>query len=50
MSPKAKEMNAKINKWDLIKQGFYTARQPMECENIFINNMKKKRLIFKIYN
>ena len=57
-SPKAKEIDAKINKWDLIKlKSFCTAtetinkmrRQPMEWENIFASGMTDKGLIFKTY-
>ena len=58
MSPKAKEIHAKINKWDLIKfKSFCTAKeifdktkgQPSEWEKVFSNNMPEKRLIYKIY-
>ena len=54
----AKDIKAKINKWDLIKvKGFCTAketiykmkRQPTEWEKIFANDMTDKRLISKIY-
>ena len=57
-SPKAKEINAKINKWDLIKLiSFCTAketinkmkRQPTDQEKIFANNTTDKGLISKIY-
>ena len=56
LSPKAKEIKAKINKWDLIKI-FYTAkettdqmkRQPTEWETIFANDTTGKGLISKIY-
>ena len=56
-SPKAKEMKAKINKWDLIKlKSFCTAketidktkRQPTEWV-IFANEATDKGLISKIY-
>ena len=56
--PKAKEIKAKINKWDLIKlKSFCTAmetigktkRQPAEWEKIFANDMRDKGLISKIY-
>ena len=57
LSPKAKEMKAKINKWELIKlKSFGTAkgviktkRLPTEWENIFDNNRTSKSLISKIY-
>ena len=58
LSPKVKEIEAKINKWDLIKlKGFCTAketinkmkRQPTEWEEIFANNATDKGLISKIY-
>ena len=57
-SPKALEIKAKINKWDLIKPiSFCTAketrnkmkRQPMDCEKIFANDAPDKGLISKIY-
>ena len=56
-SPKAKELKAKINKWDLIKlKSFFKAkeiirmkRQPMEWEKIFANDSTNKGLISKIY-
>ena len=57
-SPKAKEINAKINRWDLIKlKSICTAketinktkRQPTEWEKIFANDVTDKRLISKIY-
>ena len=56
--PKAKEIKAKINKWDLIKfKSFCTAketinktkRQPTEWEKIFANDMTNKGLISNIY-
>ena len=56
--PKAKQVKAKIKKWDLIKlAGFCTAketikrteRQLMEWEKMFINNVTDNRLIPKIY-
>ena len=57
LSPKAKETEAKINKWVLIKlKAFFTAkettdktkRQPTEWEKIFANDMTDKGLISKI--
>ena len=57
-SPKAKEIKAKMNKWDLIKlKTFCTAnetinktkRQPMDWEKTFANDMTNKGLISKIY-
>ena len=57
-SPKAKEIKAKINKWDLIKlTSFCTAketinkmkRQPMEWEKIFAIYAIDKKLISKMY-
>ena len=57
-SPKAREIKAKINRWDLIKLiSFCTAkettnkmkRQPMFWEKIFANNVTDKGLIFRIY-
>ena len=57
-SSKAKEIKAKINKWDLIKLvSFCTAketinktkRQPTDWDNIFANNVTNKGLISKIY-
>ena len=58
LSPKAKEIKAKINKWDLTKlQSFCTAkltinktkRQPSEWEKIFTHKLTDKGLISKIY-
>ena len=58
LSPKEKEIKAKINKWDLIKlKSFCTAketndkmkRQLPEWEKIFANDMTNKGLISKIY-
>ena len=55
--PKAKEIRAEINKWDLIKiKSFCTAketinktkRQPKEQKKIFANDVTNKGLIFKI--
>ena len=57
-SPKAIEIKAKINKWDLIKLiRFCTAeetiskmkRQPMDWEKILTNDKIDKDLIAKIY-
>ena len=57
-SPKAIEIKAKINKWDLIKlKSFCTAketinktkRQLMDWEKIFANDVTNKDLISKIY-
>ena len=52
-------MKTKRNEWDYIRlKGFCTEKkiinkmkkQPLESENIFINDATDKRLIFKIYN
>ena len=51
------KIKAKINKWDLIKLNFYTAketiskmnRQPTKWEKIFANDMTKQGLISNIY-
>ena len=57
-SPKAIQIKAKINKWDLVKRiSFCTAKgtiikvkiQPMEWEKIFANNATDKGLISKVY-
>ena len=57
LSPKAKEVKAKINKWGLIKLFFFCTvketidrmkRQPMEWEKIFANDMINKGLISNI--
>ena len=57
-SPKATEIKAEINKWDLIKRiSFCTAketikktkRQPTDWEKIFANDVTNKGLISKIY-
>ena len=57
-SPKAIEIKAKINKWDLVKLTSYgttketinkTKRQPMDWEKIFANDATDKGLISKIY-
>ena len=56
-SPKAVEINAKINKWDLIKLTNFcrakktinkTKRQPTEWEKMFVNSATDKGLISKI--
>ena len=58
LSPKAKEIKANINKWDLIKvKSICTAkettdktkRQPTEWEKIFANDMTDTGLISKRY-
>ena len=58
LSPKAKEIKAKVNRWDLIKlKSFCTAkeiinkikRQPVDWEKIFVNDMTDKGLISKRY-
>ena len=58
LSPKGKEIKAKINKWDLIKlKSFCTAKEtsdkmkrlPIEWKKIFVNDMTNNRLIPKIY-
>ena len=58
LSPKAREIKAKINKWVVIKvKSFCTAkeainkmkRQPTEWEEIFTNNATDKGLISKIH-
>ena len=58
LSFKAKEIKAKLNKWDLIKvKSFCTAkettdkmkRQPTEWESIFTNDMTDQGLMPKIY-
>ena len=57
-SPKARELKAKMNYWDLIKiKSFCTAketinktkRQPTEWEKIFANDISDKALVSKIY-
>ena len=56
LSPKVKEIEAKINKWDLIKlKGFCTAKETIDemKENLLngrkCNDMTDKGLISKIY-
>ena len=58
ISPRARETKAKMKKWDYIKlKSFCTAkdtinrtkRYPTVWENIFINDISKKRLTSKIY-
>ena len=58
-SPKAVEIKAKLNKWNLIKLINFctvketinkTKRQPMDWEKIFANDVTNKGLISKIYN
>ena len=58
LSPKAKQIKAKINKWDLTKlKNFCTAketinkmkRQRTEWEKIYANDMTDKGLITNIY-
>ena len=57
-SPKARELKAKMNHWDLMKiKSFCTAketitktnRQPTEWEKIFANDILDKGLVSKIY-
>ena len=57
-SPKARELKAKMNYWDLMKiKSFCTAkettnktkRQPTEWEKIFANDISDKGLLSKIY-
>ena len=59
MSPKARDIKERINKWDLIKlKSFCMAkdnsikikREPTVWENIFANDTSDKGLISKIYN
>ena len=57
MSPKARAIKERINKWDLIKiRSFFVAkenslkmkREPTVWENIFVNETSDKGLISKI--
>ena len=57
-SPKAKEVKAKVNKWNLIKLITFctaketinkTKRQPTDWERIFANDVTNKGLISNIY-
>ena len=58
ISPRARDIKERINKWDLIKiKSFCTAkensikikREPIVWENIFANDTSDKGLISKIY-
>ena len=58
MSPRARDIKERLNKWDLIKiKSFFMAkgnsnkmkRQPTIWENIFANDISDKSLICKIY-
>ena len=58
MSPKARDIKERINRWNLIKiKNFCTAkeyiskmkREPTVWENIFANDTTDKGLISKIY-
>ena len=58
MSPRARDIKERINKWDLIKiKSFCMAKQniskmkqePNIWENIFANDLLNKGLILKIY-
>ena len=56
MSPRARDMKERINKWDFIKvKSFFMAknskmkRKPTVWENIFANDTSDKDLISKIY-
>ena len=58
LSPKAKEIKAKINKWGIIKLKSFcitkettdnTKRQLTEWEKIFTNDMPHKGLVSKLY-
>ena len=58
MSPRARDLKERINKWDLIKiKSFFMAkeniskmkREPTVWENIFANDTSDKGLSSKIY-
>ena len=58
MSPKARDIKERINKWDLIKikslcmakeNSITIKREPTVWENIFVNDTSDKGLISKIY-
>ena len=58
MSPRAREIKERINKWDLIKlksvcmakeNSIKMKREPSIWENTFANDTLDKGLIFKIY-
>ena len=59
MSPKARDIKERINKWDFIKKErkrFCTAkenikikREPTICKNIFASDTSTKGLISKMY-
>ena len=57
-SPKARELKAKMNYWDLMKRKSFctaketinkTKRQPMEWEKIFAEDISDKGLVSRIY-
>ena len=53
MSPRAKDIKERINKWDLIKIKSFCIkikREPTVSENVFANDTSDKGLISKIYN
>ena len=49
MTHLVKEIEAKVNKWDLIKLKSFCRRQPSEWEKIIANEIADKGLISKIY-
>ena len=58
LTPKAREVKAKINEWDYIKQKSFctakdttnkTERQPAKWKKIFVNKSSDQELISKIY-